>query len=265
MTPHRDRSPTRPAGIAGREGELPLAAARVLALLDASRFGLAALGAAVHVAERQGRELLVLYVEDQDLLLSAAFPFAREIGGYSGRVRRLSVAGLEAGLARQGEQLRRALELAVAGRGVRHSLCVRRGRVVEETLSLTVPGDLLLLGKAGLTGRTGAWQGSTGRGLILAAPCPVVIWDEAQGAVSTGPLRVLTPGIDGEPPPVPDPLSALFGAVEPIPRADAASLARRLAVFRGGALLLRRDDLRVLMDEVPDWLSRVTIPVIVVP
>ncbi|MFG6178443.1 hypothetical protein ACGTN6_14480 [Halomonas sp. THAF12] len=243
-------------------GPVPLGATRVLALLDASRLGLVALSAAVQVAEQQGRELLALYVEDKDLLLSAAFPFAREVGGCSGRVRRLSVAGLEAGLARQGEQLRRALDLAVAGRGVRHSLCVRRGRVVEETLSLTLPGDLLLLGKAG---RTGGWQERAGRGLILAAPCPVVIWDEAQGALSTGPLRMMARDADGESTSVPEPLSALFAGIEMLPREDAACLVRRLSMCRSGALMVRRDDLRALMDEVPDWLSRVTIPVIVVP
>ncbi len=240
----------------------PSSLARVLAFQEASCHSLATLAAAVRVAERQERELLVLVVEDQDLLHSAAFPFAREVGGHSGRVRRLSVAGLEAGLAREGERVRRALASAVAGRPLRHSLEVRRGRVLEEALSLVLPGDLLLVDR-------GARLGSAGLKLILAAPCPVMVWSESgvtrRAEAAAGPLRVLVEAASGEPPPVPEPLSALFDEVLPMAGAEAASLSRRLAGCRTGALLMRRETLRALLTEDPTWLSRLTLPVIVVP
>ncbi|GEK71882.1 MULTISPECIES: hypothetical protein [Halomonas] len=238
---------------------VPETPARVLALHDAAGPAQAALAAAVRLAERQGRELVVLVVEDQDLLHSAAFPFAREVGGHSGRVRRLSVAALEAGLARQGERVRQALARAVAGRQLPHSLQVRRGRVLEETLALAVPGDLLLLNRAGETGASTAWLGASGLALMLSAPCPVLVWHEA----AAGPLLVAS--VAGESPCVPDPLRALFGEAMPLRFEGAAALSRRLATCRGGALLMRRETLRALLAEDADWLSRPTIPVIVLP
>lgn len=252
-------------GEPGPEEGVALAVARVLALLDASRHSLAALTAAVRLAERQDAELVALYVEDQDLLHSAAFPFACEVGAQSGLVRRLTAPSLEATLARQAERVGRDLELAVAGRRLRHSLHVSRGRVVKEALAFATPGDIMLLGKAGLAGRFGARLGATGLGLLLAAPCPVVVWDEAGTPAQPGPLRLLVDPAAGERPPVPTPLSALFDGIEPLPRSDATALARRLSVCRGGALLLHRDELRSLLAEDPDWLSRLSLPVVVVP
>ncbi|XKE43865.1 universal stress protein [Halomonas organivorans] len=253
----------------GRQGEggedLVLAVARVLTLLDASRHSLAALSVAVRLAERQGSELVALYVEDQDLLHSAAFPFSSEIGAQSGLVRRLTAPSLEASLARQAERVAQSLELAVAGRRLQHSLHISRGRVVAEALSLATPGDIMLLGKAGLTGHFGGRLGTTSLGLILSAPCPVVVWDDEGTPAAPGPLRVLVDPASGDAPAVPTPLSALFDGTEPIPRSDAASLTRRLAVCRGGALLLHRDELRGLLAEDPDWLSRLALPVVVVP
>ncbi|MBB3232204.1 universal stress protein [Halomonas stenophila] len=249
----------------GTEGDIAVAVARVLALLDASRHSLAALSAAVRLAEREGVELVAVYVEDQDLLHSVAFPFAREVGGHSGQVRRLTAPQLEASLARQAERVSQALELAVAGRRLRHSLQISRGRVIPEALSIATPGDIMLLGKAGLAGRFGARLGTTSLGLILSAPCPVVVWDEGRAPAMPGPLRVLVDPASGDAPSVPTPLSTLFDGTEAIPRRDAAALTRRLAVCRGGALLLHRDALRGLLAEDPDWLSRLAMPVVVVP
>ena len=62
------------------ENGTALEAARVLALLDASRHSLAALTAAVNLASLRHAELVALYVEDMDLLRCAAFPFSCEIG-----------------------------------------------------------------------------------------------------------------------------------------------------------------------------------------
>ncbi|RTR06379.1 universal stress protein [Halomonas nitroreducens] len=245
--------------------EAMLAAARVLALLDASQHSLAALSLAVELAEREGVELVALYVEDQDLLHSVAFPFAREIGAVSGLARRLTTPQLEASLARQAQRVARALEGAVAGRELRHSLRISRGRVISEALSIAGPGDVMLLGRSGVTSGWGGALGSTSRGLILSAPCPVVIWDDQGIPVAPGPLRVLADPRQGEAGLIPGPLAALFDTLEPIPRSDAATLARRLAVCRNGALLLHRGELETLLGEDPDWLLRLTIPLVVVP
>lgn len=253
-----------PSGEQGRDEEIPVA--RVLTLLDASRHSLAALAAAVDLAVTRHAELVALFVEDQDLLGSAGFPFAREIGAVSGRVRRLSRTDLEAGMARQARRVTEALEAAVAGRELRHQLRVSRGRVVSEALSLAGPGDLLVLGKAGLSGHWGGVRlGSTSRALILEAPCTVIIWDERLSLVR-GPLRTLDGhGAAGEFPPVPEALTRLFDGRETLQATNARQLEKRLARVDNGALLLHRPQLARLADQDPDLLARLPIPVIVVP
>ena len=238
---------------------------RVLALLDASRHSLAALAAAVELAMTRDAELVALYVEDQELLGSAGFPFAREIGAASGRVRRLSRTDLEAGMVRQARRVTEALETAVAGRELRHELRIRRGLVVSEALSLAGPGDLLVLGKAGLSGHWGVRLGSTSRALILEAPCTVIIWDERL-SLARGPLRTLDgPGTEGERPPVPEALARLFDGREVLQASDARQLEQQLARVDNGALLLHRSQLAHLAEQDADLLARLAIPVIVVP
>jgi len=256
---------SRPATVAPSAGDA-LPAVRVLALLDASRHSLAALSAAVELAATRPAELVALYVEDQDLLGSAGFPFSREIGAVSGRVRRLSRRELEVGMARQARRVTDALEAAVAGRTLRHQLRIMRGRVVSEALALAGPGDLLVLGKAGLSGHWGVRLGSTSRALILDAPCTVIIWDERLSP-SPGPLRRLafSDASSDPPPPVPELLSRLFDGGAFLQVADARQLEEQLARADDGALLLHRAQLARLAEQDGDLLARLPIPIIVVP
>lgn len=246
------------AGAAGRDVRV----VRVLTLLDASRHSLAALAAAVELATARHAELVALFVEDQELVSSAGFPFAREIGAVSGQVRRLSREDLLAGQARQARRVTEALEAAVAGRELRHELRVSRGRIVSEAQALAGPGDVLLLGKAGFSGHWGVRLGSTSRALMLSAPCTVIIWDERL-PLTRGPLRTL-----GEPPAaleIPDVLARLFEEVEVLEESDARRLEERLRRATSGALLLHRPRLAELAEQDPDLLARLPIPVIVVP
>lgn len=246
------------AGAAGRDVRV----ARVLTLLDASRHSLAALAAAVELAAARHAELVALFVEDQELVSSAGFPFAREIGAVSGRVRRLSREELLAGQARQARRVTEALEAAVAGRELRHELRVSRGGIVSEAQALAGPGDVLVLGKAGFSGHWGVRLGSTSRALMLEAPCTVIIWDERL-PLARGPLRTL-----GEPPAgeeIPDVLARLFEGVEVLEQRDARELEERLRRATSGALLLHRPRLARLAEQDPDLLARLPIPVIVVP
>lgn len=229
---------------------------RVLALLDASPQSIAALGAAVELASRGRIELLALYVEDQDLLSCAGFPFSREVGGRSGLARPLSPMEVQASLRHQQRRASEALHRAVAGRDIAHSLQVSRGRVISETLSLAGPGDVLVLGKAGLSGQWGVRLGSTSRALLLQAPCTVIIWDHRQPLVR-GPMRLY-----GEAQPIPR-LAPLFDGVQHLSRMSAPVLEHQLVRARGGALLLRREDLQRLMEEDPELLGRVSVPVVV--
>lgn len=246
------------AGAAGRDVRV----VRVLTLLDASRHSLAALAAAVELAAERHAELVALFVEDQELVSSAGFPFAREIGAVSGRVRRLSREELLAGQARQARRVTEALEAAVAGRELRHELRVSRGGIVSEAQALAGPGDVLVLGKAGFSGHWGVRLGSTSRALMLEAPCTVIIWDERL-PLARGPLRTLgEPAAAAE---IPDVLARLFEGVEVLEQRDARGLEERLRRATSGALLLHRPWLARLAEQDPDLLARLPIPVIVVP
>ena len=233
---------------------------RVLALLDASRHSLAALQAAVELAAQRRAELVALYIEDQDLLHSAEFPFALEVGARSGLARPLSPTQMQATMARQLQRARGALEAAVAGRNLAHSLQVSRGRVVAAALAVAGPDDLLVLGKAGLSAHCGGVRlGSNCRALILQAPCAVLLHDERHPP-RTGPLRVLSE-------PVPEALLdlPLCDRVERLHLQDAPGLERFLATARSGALLLQRAELQRLTGEDPELLARIPVPVIVLP
>ncbi|QTF91008.1 universal stress protein [Halomonas sp. BM-2019] len=235
-------------------------AMRVVALLDDSRQSLAALAAAVALADQVRAELVALFIEDLDLLHCASFPFSCEVGASTGLTRPLESTALEASLARQGQRITRALEEAVAGRELRHRLQVSRGQVVSEALGEATPGDVLVLGKAGLSSR---WEwsarlGSTSRRLVLEAPCTVIIWDERHPPVP-GPLRYF----HGEAPTLPWGES-LAEASRSHPMA-ADELERFLARARRGALVINRTTLVRLSDEDPDVLARIPIPVVVVP
>lgn len=230
---------------------------RVCALLDASRQSIAALSAAVELASRGQVELVALYVEDQDLLSCAGFPFSREVGGCSGLARPLSTESVVSSLRHQQLRAREALRHAVMGRNIPHSLQVCRGRVVNAALSLAGPGDILVLGKAGLAGQWGVRLGSTSRALLLQARCTVMIWDERQ-PLEPGPLR-LYDNIE----PVRR-LLPLFSGIERLPRESALALEQRLARVHGGALQLCREALRHLFVQDPELLGRIPVPVIVI-
>jgi nucleotide-binding universal stress UspA family protein len=245
--------------------EKPLAeAARVLALVDASRHSLAALSVAVDLATLRHAELVALYIEDLDLLTCAAFPFSREIGAQSGLARPLSVTSLEAAIARQLQRIHQALDAAVAGRDLPHRLEVSRGQVAAEALAKAGPGDVLVLGKAGTTERWGARLGSTSRRLILEAPCTVLVWDERY-PYRRGPLRLLNRGQTPIPSDaVPDWLASLFDGLAPLPVNHARELELLLAHAEAGGLLLHRPELTQLLDEDPELLARVPVPVVVI-
>lgn len=237
---------------------------RVLALLDASRHSLAALAAAVDLASRRHAELVALYVEDSDLLSCAAFPFSCEIGAQSGLARPLSATSLEATIARQLKRIHQALESAVAGREVRHRLEVSRGQVASEALAKAGPGDVLIMGKAGMSERFGPRLGSTSRRLLLDAPCTVLVWDERH-AFRRGPLRLVDHGqAPLEAGTVPDWLAALFDGVMPLPDHYAGELERSLAHSDAGGLLLHRRELARLLDEDPELLARLPLPIVVI-
>lgn len=157
-----------------------MVAGRVLVLLDGSRMSYAALEAAAEIAAKTGADLMGVFVEEQDLLRSAGFGFAREVGSASGVSRPFDPTGLEQRMQSLAHQTRRALAGAVAHYGGRHTLNIARGRVVDEVLALAGPQDLLVLGRVGWSSAPGARLGSTARGLVRRSPARVLLWCEVR-------------------------------------------------------------------------------------
>lgn len=169
----------------------PRRAGRVLILLDGSRLSLAALEAAAEIAAARGAEVLGVFVEETNLLRTAGYSFAQEVGGSSGLARPLDMAALEARLQAQAEQARYALQQSMARRGLAQTLTLRRGRVAEEVLRLIQPDDLVVLGRAGRSAILGARLGSTARALLRQAPSEVLLWAERRAQRQEGRVVVL--------------------------------------------------------------------------
>ena len=155
-------------------------AGRVLVLLDGSRMSYAALEAAAEIAARTGSDVLGVFVEELNLLRSAGYGFAREVGSASGISRPVDPTGLEQRMQRLANQARRALANAVASYGGRQTLSVARGHVIDEVLALAGPRDLLVLGRVGWSSAPGARLGSTAKGLVYRSPGRVLLWSESR-------------------------------------------------------------------------------------
>ncbi len=140
----------------------------------------AALNAAAEIAARTGAEVLGVFVEERNLLRSAGYGFAREVGSSSGVSRPFDPVELEQRLQRLAGQARQALAGVVAHYGGRHALSIARGSVVEEVLALAGPQDLLVLGRVGWSSAPGGRLGSTARGLFRRSPGRVLLWCDKQ-------------------------------------------------------------------------------------
>ena len=149
---------------------------RVIVLLDDSPESMRALEMAAGLVRRRHGTLLGLFVEDLDLVRSAGFAFAGEIGAMSGQVRQRAPGRMDAAIRRRLRQVRLALQQTAMACGIEHELIVRRGRVVEEILAFSTPGDMLIVGRVGWSRRLGRSMGSVPLALARTAPGAVLIW-----------------------------------------------------------------------------------------
>lgn len=163
---------------------------RIIVLLDSSRAARVALEAAAELAGRRRTQLLGLFVEDTELLRSASLPFGREIGFTSGRARPMSTADTERRLRQQAENARRRLASEGRRRTVEWSLHVCRGRIEAETLALTTPTDLLVLGRVEWARDFGLQFGQRTARIATTANCSVMVLGEA-AQTSYQPILVL--------------------------------------------------------------------------
>ncbi|MFO0902822.1 MAG: hypothetical protein U0939_07475 [Pirellulales bacterium] len=134
--------------------ETRMRAMRVLAAVDESPDGLAALEAAAALAAGLPGELAGLFVEDECLMRAAALPFTCELGIGTARSRPLEMADIQRRFAAVAKQLREQLERTAQRARLRWSFETVRGAVVRQTMERAVDVDFVVLGRHGLAPRS---------------------------------------------------------------------------------------------------------------
>ncbi|NEZ02994.1 universal stress protein [Wenzhouxiangella sp. XN201] len=172
-----------------------LAPTRVVVLVDASPDALHALEAGADLARRHDVPLLAVSVEEPDRVRSAAYSFAREIGAVSGSIRPLYEAQLTRRRQRAPATIRRAIEQVADARNLAWELVVLHGRLVDEVLALSEPGDFLVLGRVGWSARLGRKLGRASLTLAREAGGTVYICSAAP-ASERGRIAVLVESVD---------------------------------------------------------------------
>ncbi len=124
-----------------------ITARRILVALDSSPHGLAALDAAVNLADQLEAELQGLFIEDVNLLRVAGLPFTREFTLSTMGPRPLNTDSMERALRAQAEQLRRSLASSADRLRVRWSFQVTRGHITQASLEAAAEADFLLMGR----------------------------------------------------------------------------------------------------------------------
>lgn len=118
---------------------------RTIMVLDPTLGGLAALDAAATLAEATTGRLDVLFVEDEDVLRVADFPFAREIPLSGPGVRPLDAAILSRDFQRAVERARRAVASTTRARHLDWRFDVVRGRLARAVETVSAHGNLVAL------------------------------------------------------------------------------------------------------------------------
>lgn len=170
---------------------------RVVILLDASRRSMAALDAAAIFARASGAELVGWFVEEEELMRCAGYPWVREVS-LSGAATPMQPGEVEQRLRNRAEAVRSALQRVARTQGLRTRLHIHRGRVVQKVLELSTRDDFLILGKIGYRGALGLRVGSTARALVGSAPGRVMMYEQPARSVSPSVIAVVvTPGEEG--------------------------------------------------------------------
>ena len=123
-----------------------MSAGRVILALDTSAGYGGAARAAAALARALGRELAGLFLEDENLVRLAGFPFARQVPVSGGPARPVEREVVESQLRALAAAARQDLARAASTLQVRWSFEVRRGALPAAALAAAGEADLLLLG-----------------------------------------------------------------------------------------------------------------------
>ena len=117
---------------------------KILLALDISSQNLAAGKFALSLAEGLKAELIGLFVEDEDLLVSAQYPFSREITVGSALERRLEYSDMERSLRAWFTQMQQQLLHQANQANIKYSFRTYRGRKTETLMEQTESSALLI-------------------------------------------------------------------------------------------------------------------------
>lgn len=118
---------------------------RTIMVLDPALGGLAALDATATLAEATTGRLDVLFVEDEDALRAADFPFAREISLSGSGARTLDAATLARDFQRAVERARQAVASTTHARGLDWRFDIVRQRLERAVETVSAHGNLIAL------------------------------------------------------------------------------------------------------------------------
>lgn len=149
---------------------------RIVVALDASPNSVAALRAAAELASWLDVELEGLYIEDINLTRLSGFPFQKEVGSYTGAVRRLDDLALQRQLRALAASIQQAMAREASRRPLRWTFQVRRGRVVTELLAASRSATVVSMGRRSRGRRR--QLGSTAASVLRESPRPVLVLSE---------------------------------------------------------------------------------------
>ncbi|MFW5953939.1 MAG: universal stress protein [Guyparkeria sp.] len=268
----------------------------IVVLLDTSPASEAALSAAARLAHHRNLELVGLFIEERDLLHSAAYPFAHEISVLSGTSRPFDSEILRSRLDLQRRRIERQLQQEAGALSLTWRLHVETGSVQEALAGMGIRAEILLLGKTGWSGSHGRRLGASATQVISGTDCTIVLWEgtpwPARGpvqalitdpdsgpaiarmaavlaGVADRPLHLLfAPGLD--PSREPDVLAALGPQAAPVTVerlgvASPAALARSLRRRPGGELVIGRSGPAALGCDLAELVTLTDTPVVLVP
>lgn len=118
---------------------------RIIFALDSATESPDSIEAAAELAERLHAELVGLFVEDANLLRSAALPFVREINLASGQWQAFEPAAIERDMRARAARARRLIEAVARRRHLAFSFQVARGEVGREIAAVAGETDLIVL------------------------------------------------------------------------------------------------------------------------
>jgi hypothetical protein len=130
------------------ESRQSLSVSRILIALDTSGHDNHVLDTAVQLAANRGVELVTLFIEDQDLVHLAEFPFAREIERGSGAERKLDSLRMTRALRSEAQRVSRRLKDITRQIHVRYSLKTVRGSYMAEAMAAVTGTDILFLSRS---------------------------------------------------------------------------------------------------------------------